>query len=190
MNYYIADTHFGHANILRHSKRPFGSVEEMDEAVVKNWRNRVNEEDRVYIVGDLFFRHKDPEAVLDLLPGRKVLIEGNHDRTWLRKINGEKYFEDVQLMAEIKDEGRRVILCHYPLMTWFEFGKGTYHVYGHIHDNVDLPYWPLLAQMEKALNAGVDINHFCPVTLDELIENNRTFRHDHPAGRGNIEIQD
>lgn len=79
-------------------------------------------------------------------------------------------------MAEIKDNGRRVVLCHYPLMTWFEFGKGTYHVYGHIHDNINVPYWSLLMEMEDALNAGADINNFYPVTLEELIENNRIFK--------------
>ena len=176
MNYYISDTHFGHENLVKYSRQLFGSAAEMEAVIVKKWRDRVTEEDMVYIIGDLFFRHKDPESVLSLLPGRKILIEGNHDRTWIRKIDAEKYFEHIELMAEIKDNGRRVILCHYPMMTWFEYGKGTYHIYGHIHDKVDVPYWPLLLKMENALNAGVEINQYCPVTLDELIENNRVFR--------------
>lgn len=34
----------------------------------------------------------------------------------------------------------------------------------------------MLAQMDKALNAGVDINGFAPVTFEELVENNRRFK--------------
>lgn len=176
MIYYIADMHFGHANIIKYCNRPFKSVEEMDSVLVRNWQKRVKEDDTVYIVGDIIYGHKNPEVILEQLPGKKILIEGNHDRSWKKKVDVEKYFEDIELMAEIKDNGIRVVLCHYPLMTWFEFGKGTYHVYGHIHDNINVPYWSLLMEMEDALNAGADINNFYPVTLEELIENNRIFK--------------
>ena len=30
MNYYIADTHFGHKNVLRLDHRPFADVEQME----------------------------------------------------------------------------------------------------------------------------------------------------------------
>ena len=36
MNYYIADMHLGHENIMRHSNRPFSSVEKMDEYLLKS----------------------------------------------------------------------------------------------------------------------------------------------------------
>lgn len=177
MIYYIADMHLGHTNIIKYCHRPFESVEEMNSVLVRNWKERVKEEDTVYIVGDLFYRHKNPESILEQLPGKKILIEGNHDRSWMKKVDTEKYFERIELMAEIKDNGRRVVICHYPMMTWFEFGKGTYHIYGHIHDNRNVPYWPLLMEMEDAFNAGVEINNFCPVTLEELMENNRIFKY-------------
>lgn len=48
-------------------------------------------------------------------------------------------------------------------------------LYGHIHNNTDAPYWPLLAEMDHALNAGVDVNGFRPVTLEELVENHIKF---------------
>ena len=39
--WFIADTHFGHANIIRFCNRPFESVEEMNETLVSNWNDRV-----------------------------------------------------------------------------------------------------------------------------------------------------
>ena len=50
MIYYTADLHFHYALLL--PSRPFATVEEMDEALVKNWSDTVGPEDTVYLVGD------------------------------------------------------------------------------------------------------------------------------------------
>ncbi|MBP5230316.1 MAG: hydrolase, partial [Clostridia bacterium] len=64
MVYFIADTHFGHKNILRICGRPFETIEEMNETLIRNWNERVRGSDTVYIVGDMFFRCLDPEPIL------------------------------------------------------------------------------------------------------------------------------
>ena len=51
MIYYTADLHFHYAPLL--PSRPFATVEEMDEALVKNWNDTVGPEDTVYLVGDI-----------------------------------------------------------------------------------------------------------------------------------------
>ena len=35
-------------------------------------------------------------------------------------------------MADIMDNGRRVIMCHYPIIEWDGYFRGSYLVYGHI----------------------------------------------------------
>ena len=69
MVFFTADTHFGHRNVIRFCDRPFETIEEMDETLIRNWNARVTGRDSVYILGDLFFRCEDPEAILSRLHG-------------------------------------------------------------------------------------------------------------------------
>lgn len=54
MIYYIADMHFGHQNVLRFDNRPFADANQMEEALIHNWNERVTPEDTVYVLGDAF----------------------------------------------------------------------------------------------------------------------------------------
>lgn len=86
-------------------------------------------------------------------------------------------FYEVAPLLEIKDEERLVTLCHYPMMAWRNSKRNSsWLIHGHIHNNVQDEYWPLLTTMDRALNAGVDINDFMPVTFDELIKNNQKWK--------------
>lgn len=178
MIYFTADTHFGHANILKLCDRPFDHIQEMNESLIAKWNSRVNGNDTVYIVGDLFFRCNDAEAILKHLRGKKRLIVGNHEGSWLGKVNASKYFASVDNFLEISDGQHALTLCHYPLLTW-NHAKKSYMIHGHIHIDTSSDYWPLLRVRERVLNAGTDINSFQPVTFDELMENNRQWKATH-----------
>lgn len=92
MFFFMADTHFGHGAIIDLCHRPFKCVEEMDGYMIERWNKKVSPNDIVYIVGDLFYKHKEPEKVLKQLKGRKRLIIGNHDGGWLKKLDASRYF--------------------------------------------------------------------------------------------------
>lgn len=178
--YYIADPHFGHRNIINLCGRPFDSVEEMYEELLHNWK-RVRPQDYVYIVGDLAYRMPE-DKVINLarsLPGRKILLCGNHDSL---KYNPKfrVCFERIEDLMEIDDNGRKVVLCHYPIVEWNGYFRGAYLVFGHIHNNTKNPSYKHMFIEDRALNAGVEINGYGPVTLDELIENNAKFKADNP----------
>ena len=92
MIYFTADTHFGHYNVIRFCDRPFASAEEMDEAMIQNWNDRVTGNDTVYILGDMFFRSTNAEGILKRLKGKKRLIVGNHDGSWMTSLTTQGIF--------------------------------------------------------------------------------------------------
>lgn len=177
MYYYTSDLHLGHENVISMCKRPFATVEEMDEVLINNWNSVVRNEDTVFILGDLIYKNaRPPEYYLERLNGKKYLILGNHDK-WFRKNKSryEKYFEntDGYQYIELSDQGRRVILFHYPMLEWNAYYRGAYHIYGHVHNDFRLDDIKrrLVINETRMLNACTDLNNFYPVTLEQLIAN-------------------
>ncbi len=176
MNIYIADTHFGHSNILLHDHRPFPDPDTMDNTMIELWNARVSKTDDVWILGDFSYRSgKKPEWYLKQLSGRKHLVIGNHDRHLLKDDKALSYFESVDALKMIKDGDKEIILCHYPIAEWNGYFHGSYHIYGHIHASRNEAY-DFMKTKERALNAGCMINHYMPASLEELIRNNREFQ--------------
>ena len=175
MRFYIADCHFGHDKVRLLDGRPFASVEEMDEAMIANWNARVKGDDTVYVLGDMFFRSTNAETILQRLKGKKRLIVGNHDGSWMTKFDYARYFVSVDSFLETSDGQHSLTLCHYPLLSW-KHARRSYMIHGHIHNDKTADFWPLLAARDNVLNAGVDVNGFRPVTFDELLENNQRFK--------------
>lgn len=176
MIYYISDTHFFHENIIRICKRPFIDLERMHSVIISNWNKKVKPEDEIYILGDLSYKCPDAgyQQLFNLiknLNGKKHLIIGNHDRKWLKSYNNqckEKLFESIDIYKDIyDDQNRRVIMFHYPIEDWDGQYRGSYHLYGHVH-NSDNGY----KIIPNRYNVGVDVNNFEPKTLDELISLN------------------
>ena len=170
MIYYISDLHLFHNKIIEKYNRPFASIEEMHDCIIKNWRNTVQKNDIVYILGDLGMYHAHEIAeIISSLPGNKILITGNHDSWNLKHTPLRKCFKEISIYKEIIDAGRRVVLFHYPLEEWNGFYRGFYHVHGHVHESADgVP----LSNRERRYNACVEFCDYRPMTLDELIANN------------------
>ena len=169
MIFYTADLHFHYKPFL--PGRPFSSVEEMDEAMIRLWNETVTDEDTVYAVGDVGYNGGYvPGDALGRLQGRKHLIRGNHDTGFENAPKLFDYFETVTDFNEIDDGETHILLCHYPIL----YRKRGYMIHGHLHQARG-PEYDILRQMPRMLNAGVDVNFYRPVTLAQLVENNRAF---------------
>lgn len=176
MNLYISDLHFGHRNVIGFDHRPFADVGEMDRVLIHLWNSRVRKDDDVYIVGDFAYRNERPEEwYLRQLTGRKHLIIGNHDDKLLKNEKAMGYFETVDKMMKISDNGNNICLCHFPMAEWDGFYKGYWHIFGHYHNKTDGAF-QYMKTFDKALNAGCMINNFSPASLNELIRNNQAFK--------------
>jgi calcineurin-like phosphoesterase family protein len=77
----ISDTHFNHENIATYCQRPI----DFTELIIKHWRNMIPSSDTVIHLGDVTIGNK-AQWFMRALPGRKILVRGNHDRqkscTW------------------------------------------------------------------------------------------------------------
>ena len=144
---YIADCHFYHRRLNTEMDcRGFASVEAMNDHMIAQWNSKVTKKDTVYILGDFSLAGGfQTSGILECLNGKKHLITGNHDDRYLK----DKYFESHLLKScqpylEISDNGRRVVLSHYPIFCYKgqyrkdKDGKPlTYMLYGHVHNTHD-----------------------------------------------------
>lgn len=174
MNYFwTADTHFNHAKILEYSKRPFSSVEEMNEKLISNWNEKIQKGDIVYHLGDYGFTRKmglDPyqniKNILNRLNGQVNLILGNHDlQNYGQKILS--LFASTSLLRDKTIDNVRIIMCHYPMIVWPGKHKGSIMLCGHSHQNLPVTRRDSKV-MGKILDVGVDGNNFYPYSFDEI----------------------
>ena len=172
--YFTADLHFGHQAIIDYCNRPFSDISEMNQALIRNWNSRVNNDDHVYIVGDLFYGGRDAAGVdeaiatVKKLNGILHLVAGNHDFPYLKKMEYHYLFADVDQIRYLKHEGEHIFLSHYPMAEWSGYYRGSWHIYGHVHNDRDNKAFHFMRDLDKALNAGVDICEYMPVTFEEL----------------------
>lgn len=158
MIYFTSDTHFGHRNIIKYSKRPFNSVEEMDEALITNWNERVQPTDEIYHLGDFAFKGSNSQEVMDRLNGKKHLVRGNHDpKHRENQLRGWEWIKDYYLL---RYNGEKIILFHYGLRVWDCSHYGSIALYGHSHGG--------LPGNDQSLDVGTDCWNYRPVTLAEI----------------------
>lgn len=165
--FFIADTHFGHANIIKFCNRPFQSIEEHDEALIENWNKVVTRNDDVWHLGDFCFGRSDEDfyKVFRRLNGKIHFVKGNHDKLAMKNRNAfASYYSSG--ITEIEIEGVSVVLCHYPMLSWNKSFHGSFHLFGHVHGWVDRnPQW----KRNRALDVGVDVRNFTPIEWDEVV---------------------
>jgi calcineurin-like phosphoesterase family protein len=158
----VSDTHFDHKNIIKYCGRPFNSVEEMNETLVKNWNKEVKPEDLVLILGDVAYGRfsQGPSYWLNRLNGRKILIKANHD---LGFISGCEAVIKYGAILEYADE--KFLLVHQPDSIPSE---GLWKIHGHTH-NKNLDTYPLVNHANKTMNVSVELIDYKPINIKDLI---------------------
>ena len=133
-----ADLHFAHANILKFQSetRKFDDVHHMNEEIIRIWNENVAEEDTTYILGDVAFcQPKKAAEFVRRLNGNKILIEGNHDEKALTNQYFRDSFVEIHKYLEIKHNGTRVCMFHFPILEWNQCHRGSVMLNVHLHGN-------------------------------------------------------
>ena len=168
-----SDTHFGHAGVCRFTRRdgvtklrPWDSADEMDEAMVERWNDRVRPNDKVYHLGDVVMSRRSL-SIMDRLNGDKVLIRGNHDI--FRDEDYRKYFRELRAYHVMAG----MILSHIPIHSE-SLGRFGVNIHGHTH--ADRVMRPLATSGRSNV---VDVRYHCvcveqtdfaPILFEDVID--------------------
>jgi calcineurin-like phosphoesterase family protein len=168
----FADHHFGHKNIRKLCGRP----EDHHDLMVRAWQAYVQPDDVVLHLGDLSYK-ADPGwlgNVLAGLPGRKIMILGNHDKPWAvdmyRQFGWHVLGRKPHLWWGLKKGKGGPVVCfsHEPDSKYGPGGeKGGWgiNVHGHIHNHPwfdDIP-------MRDYRNVSVEVTNYRPVRLRSVL---------------------
>lgn len=159
-----SDQHFYHDNIIRFSGRPFDSTEHMNQSMLKNYFDTVTDNDVVVFGGDVAFGQIDTaKALLQNLPGKKVLVLGNHEFGKKNDFRNYHIFDATEMCFvcyKIIDKKMcNIIVTHYPIDNKY-LPPNTINIHGHIHVH--------LADV-KNINMAVEHTEYKPKDLSDQI---------------------
>jgi calcineurin-like phosphoesterase family protein len=188
--YFTADWHVGHANCLKFDNRPFDTIEEMHEALVKNFNCTVPKHGITYFAGDMgWTSHGLLRSIITRLNGTKILVRGNHDGGLDAMY--EAGFDFVTEKAQFTLGKEIVTITHCPLKgvfredttgmrghdgteNWHGEEKngnrysiedfGQFHLHGHVHTRPDRG----LTKDGRQWDVGVPGNNYKPVTMSQV----------------------
>lgn len=151
----IADTHFGHKMLIEEGYRPAN----YDERIIKRWLQMVSPEDLVIHLGDVALPDSDKaiwEQIAEL-PGRKILVMGNHD-----KRSAKWYMERGFAFACDAFELSDLWFTHAPRLIIPPHIR--YNVHGHLHSGTHRHFE--LAKKHKLVS--LEETSYTPVLVDKI----------------------
>jgi calcineurin-like phosphoesterase family protein len=166
--YITSDLHWGHKNIMNFcpvSRARFrNDVDYMNQAMVQEWNDLIEPEDLVYILGDVAFLPA-PKAIeyMRRLNGRKILVQGNHDRKLLQDAGFRGCFEEIHHYLDINYNGTKCVMLHYPIAEWDQMHRGAVHFHGHLHGGVSG------MEQYRCRDMGIDATGVIAVLMEDAI---------------------
>lgn len=171
--FFTSDLHFCHDKEFVWKDRGFKSVDEMNEAIILNWNRVVDEDDVVYVLGDIALGGNEgtskAKGLLECLNGEIRIIIGNHDTD--KRIEEYKKAGNVssaKFADRIKLKGRSFFLSHYPAETSnleADPKACVINLHGHTHHKEKFLY-----EKPYMYNVGLDAHGMAPVSIDEIID--------------------
>lgn len=176
--FFISDLHVGHKNVIKFDGRPFQDVDEMHYQLIQNWNSVVDDDDIVYFLGDLSFsRDELTKWFIYSLKGKIHFIMGNHDKyKSISKFDRWEKIHEYGTEINVKDEDtissrgsngyQRIIMSHYPILSWNKSHYGSWHIHGHTHGSLmkaNLDYYK-----RKVIDVGCNCIGYTPISYGEV----------------------
>ena len=156
MYWFTSDEHYGHAKVIGFNNRPFESIEQMDEGLIRNFNSAVQPHDITIHAGDFCWLNKKQDVYdkyIRRLQGNHILLVGSHDH-W--QPNSAKY------MWRKRIGGNLIVVCHYAMRTWECSHYNSWQLFGHSHGRLVLE--------SKQYDIGVDNNNYFPVSFEQICD--------------------
>ena len=166
--FFTSDLHLGHWKIAQYCDRPFKTLKEMDDTILRNINARVKPEDMLFHLGDFCFSHSTEASEAPKKPyvyyrslincQNIVFVEGNHD--------GNNSVKTPIQHVVVKHGGKFIKLLHKP-----EYAEGKYDLnfVGHVHNAWQFKQQIMDCNITTLCNVGVDVWNFYPITYGEII---------------------
>jgi calcineurin-like phosphoesterase family protein len=189
--WFTSDWHIGHANAIKFDQRPFKDLDHMHETLIAKFNKAVSPTDTTWFLGDMGSDMAAVTKVMQRLNGRKILLWGNHDKSFGAMYNAG--FDLVLYSASLSIHGQKVTLSHCPLRdTWREDlshidpkskepwhghdrpkhrmcsvpNEGQFAIHGHIHS---APWKTTCSKtLGRQMDVGVVGNNYRPYHIGEI----------------------
>lgn len=181
--FFTADTHFGHANIIKYTNRPFlaeldkkalekrggkwkdrdkwkisiDSLQMMNSTMIENINKIVGKNDTLWHLGDFAFGRT--HYVNDCLNYRNKIRCKNVNIIWG---NHDKphlikhlFKSDAYLIPRYKWNKQTFFLTHYAPAVWDKSHRGSIALYGHSHANAEKRLDKIMPD-RRSMDVGVD----------------------------------
>lgn len=153
-----SDCHFHHKNIIKYCGRP----DNCDRLMRDAWRELVAPGDVIVNLGDLALGRAEQLSWLADMPGRKLLVKGNHDKLSARAYTDLGFVRVPPFSIPWMHDGQQwtVSFNHYPKDELVQFPRHLL-CHGHIHDK--------LTGNPRMINLSVEHLSYRPVRLADTL---------------------
>jgi calcineurin-like phosphoesterase family protein len=166
MYYFLSDTHFGDDKIIQLYNRPFKSVDDMNQSLIKNINARIDENDILYFLGDFCMKKSSKYPFGNEFSYYRnqikckniIFVEGKtHDHN-----NGTK--TNIESIV-IEHGGCRIYMTHNPKFAKEEF---KFNFTGHLHGQKGT--FQKLGKKSIIVDLSVENWNYYPVDINEIIQ--------------------
>ncbi len=157
-----SDLHIGHENIIKYENRPFKSIKEMEDFFIEEWK-KINKNDIIINNGDFSFKFSKERVqnIIKNLPGYKILILGNHDKSksvnWWQSVGFNEVYKYPIIFENF------YILSHEPV--YLNSHMPYVNIHGHLHSKN--------FESKQYVNISVENTNYKLVNFETIRENLR-----------------